>query len=207
MQFKELFGIDLIPEFKASTAELTQAHSFYTEFSEIKDDRKPGQEFELVKHWAQELGLDPFFELESETKFETKNNIDDFLTKLQQDPFGLDEEEDSTQKREMEKFQKHQKESGTNMAIVMFMIDALNYFKNKPLADIKQTALEIAMLGTMGIDPNKKEYIIASITGKRFSGNQVLAYYYVSWAIAMPEQVQHLGLDFKKEYEMAKKTI
>jgi hypothetical protein len=61
------------------------------------------------------------------------------------------------------------------------------------------------MLGTMGIDPNKKEYIISSIADKRFSGNQLLAYYYVSWAIAMPEQVQHLGLDFKKEYEMAKK--
>jgi hypothetical protein len=33
----------------------------------------------------------------------------------------------------------------------------------------------------------------------------VLAYYYVSWALAMPEQVQHLGLDFTKEYEIAKK--
>jgi hypothetical protein len=105
----------------------------------------------------------------------------------------------------MEIFQKHQEEIGTNMAIVHFMVDALQYFKNKPLEDIKQTALEIAMLGTMGIDPNKKEYIISSIANKRFSGNQVLAYYYVSWAIAMPEQVQHLGLDFKKEYAMALK--
>jgi hypothetical protein len=56
-------------------------------------------------------------------------------------------------------------------------------------------------------NPNKKEYIISNIVGKRFSGNQVLAYYYVSWAMAMPDLVQHLGLDFKKEYEMAKKTI
>jgi tetratricopeptide (TPR) repeat protein len=205
MQFKELFGIDLIPEFKASTAELKQAQSFFNEFSEIKDDRKPGQEFELVKHWGKELDLDSFFELESETKYETKNNIDDFLTKLQQDPFGLEEEQDPSEKREMEKFQKHQEEMGTNMAIVMFMVDALNYFKDKAAEDIKQTALEIAMLGTMGIDPNKKEYIISSIVGKRFSGNQVLAYYYVSWSIAMPEQVQHLGLNFKKEFEMAKK--
>jgi Flp pilus assembly protein TadD len=205
MQFKELFGIDLIPEFKATNGELKQATVFYKEFAERRDDRKPGQEFELVKHWAQELGLDNFFELESETKFETKNNIDDFLTKLQQDPFGLDEEEDPLQKREMEQFQKHQEEIGTNMAIVMFMVDALKYFKDKAVEDIKQTALEIAMLGTMGIDPNKKEYIISSIADKRFSGNQVLAYYYVSWAKAMPEQVQHLGLDFKKEFEMANK--
>jgi hypothetical protein len=32
-----------------------------------------------------------------------------------------------------------------------------------------------------------------------------LAFYYVSWALAMPEQVQHLGLEFGKEFEMAKK--
>jgi hypothetical protein len=205
IQFKELFGINLIPEFNATTTELKLADTFYKEFAARKDNRKPGQEFELVKHWAKELDLEPFFELENETKFETKNNIDEFLTKLQQDPFGLNEEEDPIEKKEMEIFQKHQEEIGTNMAIVLFMVDALQYFKNKPLEDIKQTALEIAMLGTMGIDPNKKEYIISSIANKRFSGNQVLAYYYVSWAIAMPEQVQHLGLDFKKEYAMALK--
>jgi hypothetical protein len=52
---------------------------------------------------------------------------------------------------------------------------------------------------------NKKDYIISSINNKRFSGNQVLAFNYVSWALAMPEQVQHLGLEFGKEFEMAKK--
>jgi Flp pilus assembly protein TadD len=205
IQFKELFGINLIPEFNATNTELNLADTFYKEFAAHKDNRKPGQEFELVNNWAKALDLEHFFELESETKFETKNNIDDFLTKLQQDPFGLNEEEDPLEKKEMELFKKDQEEIGTNMAIVMFMVDALNYFKNKAAEDIKQTALEIAMLGTMGIDPNKKEYIISSIPNKRFSGNQVLAYYYVSWAIAIPEQVQHLGLDFRKEYEMAKK--
>jgi Flp pilus assembly protein TadD len=205
IQFKELFGINLIPEFNATNTELNLADTFYKEFAAHKDNRKPGLEFSLVNNWAKTLDLEFFFELESETKFETKNNIDDFLTKLQQDPFGLNEEEDPLEKKEMELFKKHQEEIGTNMAIVMFMVDALLYFKNKPLEDIKQTALEIAMLGTMGIDPNKKEYIISSISDKRFSGNQVLAYYYVSWAIAIPEQVQHLGLNFKKEFEMAKK--
>jgi hypothetical protein len=33
---------------------------------------------------------------------------------------------------------------------------------------------------------------------------QVLAFYYVSWVLAMPK-LQHLGLDFGKEFEMAKK--
>jgi tetratricopeptide (TPR) repeat protein len=205
MQFKELFGINLIPEFKATTAEMQIADTFYKEFAAQKDNRKPGKEFELIQNWATELNLNEFFELQNEIKFESKNNIDDFLTNLQKDPFGLNAEEDPLEKSEMEKFQKHQEEIGTNMAIVMFMVDALNYFKNKNAEDIKQIALEVAMLGTMGIDPNKKEYIISSIPNKRFSGNQVLAYYYVSWAIAIPEQVQHLGLDLKTEYEMATK--
>ncbi len=39
----------------------------------------------------------------------------------------------------------------------------------------------------------------------RYSDNQILAFYYVSWAVAMPEQVEHLGLDFGKEFEMAMK--
>lgn len=205
MQFKELFGIDTIQEFRPTLTELKLAETFYNEFIEYRDDRKPGEEYELVKHWAQDLGLDTFFELESEAKFETKNNIEDFISKLQQDPFGLEEPQDPFQKREMEKFLKHQEEIGTNMAIVMFMVEALKHFKEKEASDIKQAAFEIAMLGTQGIDPKKKDYIISSINNNRFSGNQVLAFYYVSWVLAMPEQVQHLGLDFGKEFEMAKK--
>lgn len=58
---------------------------------------------------------------------------------------------------------------------------------------------------TTGINPNKKNYIISNIDSKRFSENQVLSYYYVSWVLSMPEQVKHLGLDFGKEFEMAKK--
>ena len=204
LQFKELYGLDLISEFNATNTELKLAETFYTEFTAHKDNRKPGEEYELVKHWAKELDLDSFFELESEAKFETKNNIDDFLTKLQQDPFGLNEE-DPLEKKEMELFQKHQEEIGTNMAIVMFMVEALNHFKEKEPSEIKQAAFEIAMLGTMGIDPNKKDYIIGSIPEKRFSGNQVLAYYYTSWRLAIPEHLTELGLDYGKEFEMAKK--
>ena len=107
----------------------------------------------------------------------------------------------------MEQFQKHQEEIGTNMAIVMFMVDALKYFKDKTSEDIKNTAFEIAMLGTLGIDPNKKDYIISSIPKKRFSGNQILAYYYTSWSLAMPHAVAELGLDFKKEFAIANNLL
>jgi hypothetical protein len=57
------------------------------------------------------------------------------------------------------------------------------------------------------LDKKVKEtasYIIPSIKGKRFSGNQVLAFFYSSWALSMPEKVGLLGLPFEKEFEMAK---
>lgn len=48
-------------------------------------------------------------------------------------------------------------------------------------------------------------YIIGSFPNKRFSGYQLLAYYYVSWRLAVPEHVGELGLDYGKEFEMALK--
>ncbi|WP_445908281.1 hypothetical protein [Yeosuana sp.] len=54
---------------------------------------------------------------------------------------------------------------------------------------------------------NKKDYIISSVSNKRYTGNQVFAYLYVSWALAIPDQVQHLGLDYGKEFELAKNMI
>jgi hypothetical protein len=86
---------------------------------------------------------------------------------------------------------------------IMFMVDALQFFDNKPTAEIKKIALEIAMQGTQGISPDKDNYRINSIKNKTFSGYHMLAYYYVSWALAMPLEINKLGLDYKNEFEMA----
>lgn len=50
-----------------------------------------------------------------------------------------------------------------------------------------------------GIDPKKKNYEVPSLD-KTMSGYQTLAYYYVSWAIAIPEMLSQLQLPFDKEY-------
>lgn len=47
--------------------------------------------------------------------------------------------------------------------------------------------------------------IIGSILEKRFSGYQLLAYYYVSWRLAVPEHVGELGLEYQSEYDLALK--
>ncbi|TXD57961.1 hypothetical protein ES044_13685 [Polaribacter sp. IC066] len=62
-------------------------------------------------------------------------------------------------------------------------------------------------MGTQGINPQKENYAIPSIAHSSFSGYKTLAYYYVSWAIAMPDALQQLQLPFEKEYKLATKFL
>ena len=64
--------------------------------------------------------------------------------------------------------------------------------------------MQIGLLCGDGISPEKEGYSVPLIAGKSFSGYQVLAYYYVSWAKAFPEYLEQLQLPFAKEYEFAK---
>lgn len=83
------------------------------------------------------------------------------------------------------------------MAVVMFMVDAMQQFKKMSPEKIKATALEIAMLGTQGINPAKgNNYKLSNIPNKDFSGFHLSAYYYVSWAIAIPEMLSETNLPY-----------
>ena len=104
----------------------------------------------------------------------------------------------------MEKFRKSHEQGGTNMAVVMFMGDALHYFEGMPKEEIKKIAIEIAMQGTQGYRLENKNYKLNSIPGKVFSGYQILAYYYVSYAIAIPEMLMQMQLPYQEEYKLAK---
>jgi len=203
MQLKKLYGIDFIKDFKATPSELKLATGFYEEFLQYKDDKEPAEEYELVLHWAEDLKLDKNFELINENEYRTKRtDIDNLLTSIEKDPYDL-ESKDPYKQREMDKFQKSQQTIGTNMAVVMFMVDALQFFKTKSKEEIKIIAFEIAMQGTQGFRPDKNDYRISSISGKTFSGYHILAYYYVSWALAIPEMLSQLQLPYDEEYKLA----
>ncbi|MDZ7614114.1 MAG: hypothetical protein U5K51_10800 [Flavobacteriaceae bacterium] len=51
-----------------------------------------------------------------------------FFLLIAKDPFDL-ESKDPYKQREMDKFQKSQEENGINMAVTMFMVDALKFFE------------------------------------------------------------------------------
>jgi tetratricopeptide (TPR) repeat protein len=72
MQFRALFGIDLLNNFQASSSELKIAQAFYDEYLQYKDDLEPGQEYELVRHWAEDLKLGKYFELIDENEYRNK---------------------------------------------------------------------------------------------------------------------------------------
>ncbi|MBK9982087.1 MAG: hypothetical protein IPP15_06600 [Saprospiraceae bacterium] len=69
---------------------------------------------------------------------------------------------------------------------------------------IKKIAYEIALQGTLGYRPDNKDYRISLIPGKLFSGYHILAYYYVSWKLTLPEMVKDLKLPFDEEYKLAR---
>jgi hypothetical protein len=203
LQFKQLYGFDFIKEFNATPAELKLAHEFFEEYLQYKDDKKTAEEYELVLNWAEDLKLDKYFALVNEQEFRTnKTNIDNLLSEIERDPYDL-ETVDPIKEREMQKFQKTQQSIGTNMAVMMFMVDALQFFEGMPIGEIKNIAIEIAMEGTQGFSPDKDGYRISSIKGKKFSGYHILAYYYVSFALAIPELLSELQLPFDDEYRMA----
>lgn len=202
MQLKNLYAIDFINEFNASKIELDTANKFYEEFLEYKDDKQPAEEYELVQHWADDLKLSKYFELIGENQYRKRSNIDDFISDLEKNPFGSDEK-DPIKEKKMKTFLEGQEELGLNMAVVMFMVGALEYFENKSKDEIKKIAFEIAMQGTQGYDPNVKNYKLSSVPNKEFSGYQILAYYFVSWSIAIPEMVSQLQLPFDAEYKLA----
>lgn len=203
LQLEDLYGINLVYEFKATTTEIKQAKAFYDEYKDYKHDKEPAEEYELIENWADDLKLKDNFELVDEVEFRTRRtNIDGMLNAVENDPFGANDESPYKNKL-MDKFQKSAKEIGTNMAVTMFMVDALKFFKPMNEAKIKTIAYEIALQGTQGYRPDKLDYRLNSIPDKKFSGYHILAYYYVSFMLVMPEIISELQLPYEKEYDIA----
>jgi len=204
MQFRDLYGIDIVSEFKATNAEMKQAQTFFGEYLEYKDDKEPAEEYELVQHWADDLKLNSSFELVNEDEYRIENSKDNDLLNFFES-ITFDKSKNFVDKEaETRQFLENQKENGTNTEIVVFMVEALEYFEGMPIEKIKNIAFEIAIQGTKGYHPEKSGYSIKLMPDKVFTGYQILAYYYVSFALGAPEVLMELQLPYHEEYLMAK---
>jgi len=83
-------------------------------------------------------------------------------------------------------------------------IDDCVSFDQLPPEKVKAIAIEIAMFGTNGIAPDREyEKPLKNLPGESFTGNRLLAWYYVSWKYAFPDQLHLVGLPFDSAYELA----
>jgi tetratricopeptide (TPR) repeat protein len=203
LQLKDLYGIDLINQFNANKNEFQQAKTFFEEFQEYNVDREAGEEYELLQHWADDLKLTHCFQLINEEDYQKNDPKRTELLNLY-DRFQKSLENANDKEAETRIFLENQKNNGTNVDIIVYMIEALNYFEGLSIEKIKTIAFEIAMQGTNGYHPEGSGYKIDLIPNIEFSGYQILAYFYVSFALAVPEVLMELKLPYHEEYLLAK---
>jgi len=204
MHFKDISGIDLVQKFKSNKSERIQAEKLYDEFLEYRKDKEPGEEYEIIKHWGEDMDVDDMFHLKPENA--NTSTLDEVIDGINKDPYGLNESEENYKIEKRKQFIDSHSGDDLNTAVVMYMISALEFFENKNKESIKTIAFEFGTLGIAGINPKKDNYEVPSVK-KKMTGYETLAYYYVSWAIGIPEMLSELGMPFENEYELAKSTF
>ena len=85
---------------------------------------------------------------------------------------------------------------------VMYCLDAIERFEKILRSQVRRIAIEIAMLGTKGLDVNNadRRYRLKSLPGG-FSGLHLVCLMYVGFRIVAPEK--NIGFDLSKEYTAA----
>ena len=185
-QYRDLIGLDIVGELSLPTDELRLANELYKKFTAVLASFKAGDEWKLVEEILSEMRCEGFFKVVYEKSEEEKVEA----TKAFQERFSSGDD------------------VALNMAIKMYMVDAIKSLRALPVEEVKKIAAEIAYLGMRGIKPDQKSgYSVPALDNRDMSGCQMLAYYYVSWKIGFPEAISKLGLPFDKEYEEALSLI
>lgn len=215
MNFEHLFGLRFYQEYKPTKAQYDQAKDFYDEFMAY-DDYTPGEEYVLVEYFMDSFHMNDMMSMKPLNEYLDDSYERMEKTKMMRDAaLGEDAPEGGNsfdgltaeQKKKQDTFYAENKDGEDpmkTMMMSMYMLGALEYFDGMDKMDIKKIAFEIAMIGTTGISPDKKSgYKVPSIPGKDFGGYQLLAYYYVSWALAIPEMLASLNLPFDNAWAAA----
>jgi hypothetical protein len=204
MHFKDMYGINLIGQYHPTRHEYEQAQDLYDEFKAYLDTYKPGDEYEMLEYFVQSFNMEELVELVDESSVTSSMKADLSLQSDLKDRGNdaLSEEDVDAANAQFALNHQDGADPTETMMMSLYMLDAMEYFDTLQPHDVHRIALEIATVGVNGINP-KKKYSIKSIPEKEFGGYQFLAYYYVSWARAIPQMLDKLGLPFSKAYESA----
>ena len=204
MHFKEMFGINLIGQYRPTKQELEHATDLFEEFKAYLNTYKAGDEYEMLEYFVQSFNMEDLVDIIDESQVTAGMKADLSMKGDLKDlaEGALSEEDADAANAQFALNHQDGADPMETMMMSMYMLGAMEYFDKQTPQDVHRIALEIAMVGVTGIDP-KKKYSIKSIPEKEFGGYELLAYYYVSWARAIPEKLEHLGLPFSKAYESA----
>lgn len=209
MHLKNLYHIDNLEEFHPTQDERSVAKDLFDEFLAYWEakDLQPGEEYALVQYFLEALNMEDAL---------TISDYKDFVVKVEEEakrPMSVDagdydiySEEQRERQRKFEEESKKE-DGGRDLMMTMFILAALEEFSKMSFEKVKKIAIEIAMLGMKGIEPSKPSgYRIPSID-RDFGGYAMLAYYYTSWKLTIPESAEQLGLPYRAQYEDAQKLF
>lgn len=205
LHFKELYGFNLINQYKPTKAEYNQALDLYEEFKAYLNTYQKGDEYEMMEYFVQSFNMEDFLEIVDENNLIKKDNHEDYTLYDEIDRRLADvpsEEDVDVSNAQFALNHQDGADPMETMMMSMYMLSAMQYFDKLTHDDVKRIAFEIATVGINGISPDKK-YGIKSIPDKEFGGYEFLAYYYVSWAREFPDALDKIGLSFNKAYETA----
>lgn len=206
MHFKDLYQIDLVPKFKATPNELKTAQHIYDEYLNYEDKGyNPGEEYDFVYTVAALFDFEDYLEFvpeEDATEEDFYHRLQNDINKqLKDHPVSGDSLVVNEINRDFR--DEHSNNPAETMMMSMYMLGAMEYFDGFELDEVHKIAMDIAVVGMGGINPNNKGYKVKSIPDREFGGYELLAYYYVSFARAVPHLLQKLGLPFADAYESA----
>ncbi len=204
MHFMDMYGINLIGQYQPTKQEYEHAKDLYEEFKAYLNTYNPGDEYEMLEYFVESFNMEDLVEIINENEVTVGMKAD---LSMKGDLQDLADDAMSAEDVDVANAQfalNHQDgaDATETMMMSMYMLAAMEYFDKLTGQDVHRIALEIAMVGVTGIDP-KKKYSIKSVPEKEFGGYEFLAYYYVSWARAIPHMLNKLGLPFSKAYEAA----
>ena len=204
MHFMDMYGINLIGQYQPTKQEYEHAKDLYEEFKAYLNTYNPGDEYEMLEYFVESFNMEDLVEIINESEVTAGMKADLSMRGDLQDlaEGALSEEDADVANAQFALNHQDGADATETMMISMYMLAAMEYFDKQTGQDVHRIALEIAMVGVTGIDP-KKKYSIKSIPEKEFGGYELLAYYYVSWARAIPHMLDKLGLPFSKAYEAA----
>lgn len=199
--FKDMYKVDYTKQIKLTPNEKKIADNIITEAGfYINEGYEAGEEYNLLSVVAEEVSMDNYLTIVNEDDFEVSESeklID--RTKKAAKLHPLEQRVSNSQQ-----FLENQgKDATENMMMSMYMLGAMQEMDNFSFTKVRNIAMEIAMVGVNGINPNNNGYKIPSLGSREFGGYEFLAWYYVSWARAIPEKLSALRLPFAEAYEAA----